>query len=312
MGIFDTYEGDFGKASGHFYIIGRVKKVVLGAYLTDSTPNPDYKSERDLGAIYFEALYSNKSGYTGDGSYSKPAYPMFSFIRQYPNTGEIVLIFPGPSPDLNDNIQNQDLWYLPTFAVWNSVHHNVFPNMNEYASYLKNVSAQGFTGPIQPKMPKIPQGYTFQEIDDGIRSLRPFEGDTILQGRWGQSIRMGSTVSELKKTNSWSSGKNTDGDPEDGKPITIILNEQRKLNVAEQTSPVIVEDINRDGSAMYLTAGQIINLIDLANFPKRSYSLDTSLSEQEQITLVVESIPTTNEMVSANEQDSRSLNSNSN
>ena len=310
MGIFDTYEHSFGKASGHFYTIGRVKKVILGAYLTDSTPNPDYKSERDIGAIYFEALYSNKSGYTGDGNYSKPAYPMFGFLRQYPTIGEIVLIFPGPSPDLNDNIQNQDLWYLPSFAIWNSVHHNVFPNMNDYANFLKNVNKPGLTGPIKPEVPKIPQGYTFQELDAGIRSLRPFEGDTIIQGRWGQSIRMGSTVSQLKKTNSWSSGKDKDGKPIDGNPITIILNQQRKLNSAEETSPVIVEDVNRDGSAIYLTSGQIINLIDINNFPVKSYSLDTSLSEQEQINLTIESIPTTNEMVSANSQDQNSLGTN--
>jgi hypothetical protein len=309
MGIFDTYEHDFGKSAGHFHIIGRVKKVILGSHLTDTTLDPDYKSERDLGAIKFEALYSNKSGYTGDGSYSKSAYPMFGFLRQYPTIGEIVMIFPGPSPDLNDNIQNQDLWYLPTFAVWNSVHHNVFPNIEEYAKYIKNVSKENFTGPVKPEMPKVPQGYTFQEIDAGIRSLRPFEGDTIFQGRWGQSIRMGSSVSQLKKTNSWSSGKDKDGNPIDGKPITIIINQQRKLNSAEETSPVIVEDINRDGSAIYLTAGQIINLIDISKFPQKSYSLDTSLSEQAQATITVESIPTTNEMVSAVDQDQRALNS---
>jgi hypothetical protein len=303
MGIFDTFEHDFGKATGHSYTVGRVKKVVLGSYLTDTVRNPDYKSERDLGAIYFEALYSNKSGYTGDGSYSKPAYPMFSFIRQYPTIGEIVLIFPGPSPDLNDNIQNQDLWYLPTFAVWNSVHHNVFPNMAEYGKYLKNTSQEGFTGPMQPVVPKVPQGYTFQEIDDGIKSLRPFEGDTILQGRWGQSIRLGSTVSELRKTNSWSNVKDTDG-----KPITIILNEQRKLTKAEINSPVIVEDINRDGSAIYLTAGQSINLSDLNAFPHRSYEFTNSANEQQQTILTVESVPTSNEMQSAASQDEKSLN----
>ena len=303
MGIFDTFEHDFGKSAGHSYIIGRVKKVVLGSYLTDTVRNPDYKSERDLGAIYFEALYSNKSGYTGDGDYSKPAYPMFSFLRQYPTIGEIVLIFPGPSPDLNDNIQNQDLWYLPTFAIWNSVHHNVFPNMSEYAKYLKNTSQGDFTGPIKPVVPKIPQGYTFQEIDEGIKSLRPFEGDTILQGRWGQSIRLGSTVSELRKTNSWSNVKDTDG-----KPITIILNEQRKLTKAETNSPVIVEDINRDGSAIYLTAGQSINLTDLIAFPHRSYEFNNSANEQQQTILTVESVPTSNEMQSAASQDQKSLN----
>lgn len=302
MGIFDTYEHQFGKASGHFYVIARVKRIVLGAYLTDELPNPDYKSERDLGAIYFEALYSNKSGYTGDGVFSKPAYPMFSFIRQYPNIGEIVIIFPGPSPDLNDNVQNQDLWYLPTFAIWNSVHHNVFPNMSEYSKYVTEVKDDKFIGPPKGEVPKIPQGYTFQELDKGIKSLRPFEGDTVLQGRFGQSIRFGSTVSKLKKTNGWSSKKDSDG-----KPITIIVNEQRQLTSAEINSPVIVEDINRDGSSIYLTSGQILTIPDLSKFPNRSYSLDTSFSEQEQLTLKVETIPVTNEINSAASQDQSSF-----
>ena len=51
-------------------------------------------------------------------------------------------------------------------------------------------------------------------------------------------------------------------------------------------------------------------LIDINNFPVKSYSLDTSLSEQEQINLTIESIPTTNEMVSANSQDQNSLGTN--
>ena len=136
-GFFDKYEGSYGKSTGHYYIIGRVKRIVLGANLKSGQPNPDYNHEKDLGAVYFETLYSNKSGVKGTSSTSRPAYPIHSFVRQYPTIGEIVLIFPGPSSDLNDGTDRQDLWYMPPFGIWNSPNSNVFPNMEEYAKQPK-------------------------------------------------------------------------------------------------------------------------------------------------------------------------------
>lgn len=297
--LFNTYDFSSGRGTGHSYIIGRVKKVVLGANYTDTEVNLDYEHERDLGKIFFEALYSNKSGVTGDGSYSKPAYPMFSFLRQYPLVGEIVLIFPGATADLNDNIQNQDLWYISAFSVWNSVHQNVFPNLQEYANFVQTVASPQTSTSQTPTMPPVPQGFTFEEKDEGIKSLRPFEGDTIFQGRFGQSIRLGSTVPQLKNTNFWSSGKTS----QSGDPITIILNSQRKFTTIEKQSPVTVEDINRDGTSIYMTSTQTINITGLNSFPRRSYANNASFDPQVQQVIKVELPPVTNDFKSAQEQD---------
>ena len=299
MSLFNTYDFQSGRGTGHSYIIGRVKKVVLGANYTDTEVNLDYEYERDLGKIFFEPLYSNKSGVTGDGSYSKPAYPMFSFIRQYPLIGEIVLIFPGATADLNDSIQNQDLWYISAFSVWNSVHQNVFPNLQEYADFVQTVASPQTSTTQTPTMPPVPQGFTFEEKDDGIKSLRPFEGDTIFQGRFGQSIRLGSTVPELKNTNFWSSGK----DSKSGDPITIFVNSQRRFTSIEKQSPVTVEDINRDGTSIYMTSTQTINITALNSFPRRSYSANSSFDPQVQQVIKVELAPKTNDFKSAQDQD---------
>jgi len=306
MGIFDVYQGNAGSGTPSSHIIGRVKRVVLGANYTDATPNPYYKSERDLGAIYFEPLYANKTGLDANDSFSKPAYPIFSFIRQYPNVGEIVLIMYGPSPDLNDNISNQDLWYFPTFAIWNSVHHNVFPNLEEYKGVVeREIYKNGYNtvDPTKLSLPKMPQGSTFQERDEGIKSLRPFEGDTIIQGRYGQSIRFGSTVPELKKVNTWSNGSGR------GNPITIIVNSQKSLTKVEKDSPVTVENINRDGSSIYLTSGQDIEIEDLNLFPRRSYSETNKFNPQKQEVTTVETLPKSNDITSPADQDKNAINS---
>ena len=71
-----------------------------------------------------------------------------------------------------------------------------------------------------------------------------------MQGRWGNTLRLGSTVKEPKISNPWSRNG------EDGDPIIILKNGQHE----EGTDPWIpqVEDINTDKSSIYLTSTQAI------------------------------------------------------
>jgi len=294
--MFNEFDSLLTKGGGSQFIVGRVKKLVLGEYLVDKKLNPNYYSEKSMGAIYFEPLYNNKSEAGGESAFSKPAFPMFSFIRQYPNIGEIVLIFPGPSSDLNDGKSKQDLWYMPAFSIWNSPNHNVFPDLREYADYLNKKLAEPGYSNSSKDFPDIPQGYTFSERSN-VKFLRPFEGDTILQGRWGQSIRFGSTVNTLKSINPWSKSGFS------GDPITMIVNSQKDYTTAESNSPVTVEDINRDGSSIYLTSGQEISILDLNLFPNRSYSQGKAFNPQVQEVITIEEIPNSIDFVSPLDQD---------
>ena len=95
----------FQKISGNAkqLLVARVKKIILGPTLTDNEADPDYRSEKDLGAILYELLYSGKSNTDSTSRTSKLAYPVYGFLRQYPVVGEIVLLVSGPTADLNDS-----------------------------------------------------------------------------------------------------------------------------------------------------------------------------------------------------------------
>lgn len=292
-----SLDSNNGQFNGQYFQIGRVKSIVLGPYKGGTEErDPDWGSPVDVGKIKYEILYSTL-GTSKSQEVSEPAWPMFNFIRQYPVVNEIVLIFAGPSEKLNDRASNQQFFYLPPYSLWNRANHGAFPNMSEYSDFLKQYNnIQGYSGNAVSGSP-LPLGYTFQE-NQQVRNLQPFEGDTIMQGRFGQSIRFGSTVPTLKRDNTWSnSGKN-------GDPITIILNSQRQENPGLKFNN-IVENINKDGSAIYMTSTQEIFLEDINNFPLNSFG--TPITPLSQPTLRVPSRPISNEVVAPNVQDKASI-----
>jgi hypothetical protein len=260
-----TPQGGAGDIRGQYFLIGRVTSVVLGEFFDDGkTKNPDYFSPADMGKIDFEILYSgintNKTN-----KVSKSAFPIFSFIKQYPIIGEIVYIVSGPSDGLNDNYKNQKLFYYPPFSLWNAVNHNAFPNMQQYADFLKSYSAEpGYEGSTDYSQAKLPLGVYFSESDK-VKSLKPFEGDSLIEGRFGQSIRFGSSNLYRGDNDTWSIGSPINVSNLN-KPITIIINGQGKPSVknSDKFSPT-VEDISRDDSSIYLTSGQILRTLNVSD-----------------------------------------------
>lgn len=300
--MFDVYNGGFSENNLQPFIIGRVNRVILGSRKTNDIEDYDYTCEKDLGAIYYEPLFVNKSENNQASDNSKPAYPIFGNVRQYPNIGEIVLIFAGPSSDMNDGSKRQDYYYFPPFATWGDPNHNVFPRLEVYAAQIENTRLNSDYEANEPEdNVSISQGFTFEE-NPKVKQLRPFEGDIIVQGRFGQSIRFGSSVPALNKYNTWSDSI------DNGKPITIITNKQRTPSSAEADSPTFFEDINRDGSSIYLTEDHLIPIVDLNLFPRRSYATKNSNNPQVVTAKLPEKYFKTNEFISATDQDNNSIN----
>jgi len=172
------------------------------------------------------------------------ARPLFTNVIQYPILNEIVMIFQAPSYDLNTDPQAKTYYYLTTVGVWNSVHHNIFPDINTFNKNLaKGVSQKEI----------LSLGNSFEEKID-IRNLLPEEGDVIVEGRWGNSIRFSSTTPQKQPNNSWSS------QGEIGSPITIIRNGQTTTDINPEPWVPVYEDINFDGSSIYMCSGQEIPL----------------------------------------------------
>ena len=314
MSIFgNNFKADKSGKFGQYFIIGRVKSIVQGpftrsiqAFITPDglpavrdvlEPNPDFTSWKDVGKIRYEIMYSNLSE-SKLKQVTEPAFPIFSFIKQYPLLGEIVLIMSGPSPNLNEDFNAKQLFYFPPYALWNGVNHNAFPNMEEYGQYVSKASSRPeFQGKTSTLAFRLPLGRTFIE-NEKIKTLRPFEGDIILESRFGQSIRFGSTVQGLKALNPWSEAGLT------GDPITIIRNGQGQPTDTDPFAATI-EDINKDDSSIYLTSSQKIVLEDLVNFPFDSYG--KTLLKQSQTILEIEQAPTSNDILSAQQQDSTAI-----
>lgn len=274
---------------GPTFIIARVVSIVMGPW------DPYYTKDSDIGVItQYQLLYSPMGrldvSLVSSGK-KKPILPMSGFINQYPLVNEMVMVFIGPSDGLNDDSRNYDLYYMYPFNVWRDSNQNAFPDLQNYANQmnqfanLPEYAGSQVTGSLF-------LGYTFNQKH--VRNLQPFEGDTILQPRFGQSVRFGSTVKDLKKSNTWSnSGEN-------GDPITIIVNQQGKRSSYKFDS--LVEDINRDGSSIYLTSTQQINIEDLDEFPIDSFG--TRISPETQV--IIEApipFPVVNFGTDASQQD---------
>jgi hypothetical protein len=210
-----------------------------------------------LGAIFYQIV--NQSGTNTDSSY---ALPYDSQIKTYPLVNEIVLLFSLPNQEIGVNTSNQSYFYLKPLGVWNHPHHDAYPNLvtsnNPQQSQDYKATDQGVvrrvtdgSTEVELNSPVNPSQNTFVEKAD-IHPLMPYMGDSLLEGRHGQSLRFGSTAkSKSEISNNWSAA-GTNGDP-----ITILRNGQ-PTKVSDRGWIPIVENISQDLSSIYLTSYQKI------------------------------------------------------
>lgn len=181
------------------------------------------------------------------------ARPLTGNFKNLPLINEIVYITALPNTEIESISSNTIEYYINIVSLWNHPHHNAFPTApNELPPTQQKDYIQTETGNVRrvtDQSTEIFLGKTFKERSD-IHPLLPFEGDIIYEGRWGNSIRLGSTVKDT--INNWSTtGSN-------GDPITIIRNGQG-IQTEEGWVPT-VEDINNDDSSIYVTSTQKIPL----------------------------------------------------
>ena len=186
------------------------------------------------------------------------AFPLFANIKTLPLINEVVFLISGPSGDYSSNSGKVKYYYLSTLNIWNSIHVNPTPNPyenlkpNSQNKSIAEIEAGSTNKSDEVDTNQFKPGTYFTEKSN-IYPLYPFEGDVIYEGRFGNSIRLGSTdiVDSENPTplNLWSTvGSN-------GDPITIFRNGQNPgLNSPAQSTTI--EEINKDLSSIYLTSTQ--------------------------------------------------------
>ena len=195
---------------------------------------------------------------------AKPLFPNNRFI---PTINEIVYILTLPNENIQSNISGIEYYYFQPINIWNSCHHNAIPNpignvfLPESQKRDYQQTEAGAARRVTDGGTEINLGKTFKERID-VKNLQPYEGDNIYEGRWGNSIRLGSTVLNGSIVNPWSS-VGTNGDP-----IIIIRNGQH--NDGKEAWIPQVENINKDKSSIYLTSTQKVP-IETSNTKYDSY-----------------------------------------
>ncbi len=206
-------------------------------YIKKYSENPSFDDNdvRFLGAIEFKR----------ESSISQEAYA-FPFDKNnmtYPILGETVMII----------VIGNDYFWLP-------YSNNHYPNyredyktseinkekpIEEVSSKNKNkeYSESKETGIANTPPVKTKSSEKAYKINDAIKFLNPKEGDTIISGRVGNTIRF----SEFHLT-------------EDGKTSSPSIFIRNKQNLELNSKPVgtlVDEDINKDGTSIYITSNKV-------------------------------------------------------
>jgi len=201
-----------------------------------------------IGSIYYRVIGSATSEESPD---SLPiAYPSQGSIKKKPLKGEIVVLESLPDSNLSTSTSSKKVYYTRTVDIWNHPSYNGYPD-----EFQPSTVGDLGRGVIEPTT---------------VNPLRPFQGDTLIEGRQGQSIRFTGFKTEL------ADGRNINpfvDDENNGKPLIVISNDQIST---DNGFDHIVEDVNEDSTSIYLTSDHTIPLNAASN--KRD-SYDTTKTD---------------------------------
>jgi len=237
----------------------RVKDIIL-----DNT-HPEFENYggwNGVGTIFYDAVNFPFASETAND-----AKPLFSNQKFYPLINELVSIVFLASTSTQDNTNIVTPYYLPSINIWNSQHHNALPDPTQEPNPNSQQDYNQSTVGVSQDVRRVNDNSTEIDLGEGFNEqintypLQAFIGDNLFEGRWGNSIRLGSTVQN--KPNEWSSiGEN-------GNPILIIRNGQPE-GITQDSWVPITENINGDQSSAYFTNGQKLP-IEMASETYTSY-----------------------------------------
>ena len=213
-------------------VYGRVVRSIL------TLSDPDCKDSSMLNGVFYRIPKTpgdetNDSGVDNTILFAKQGD---ASMRVIPMPGELVEIVPA----LGVNATGGKVMYWGRIInVWNHPHHNAVPDIKQQDWKDRLIGGQPEEATISP--------------------LQANPGDTLFEGRLGQSLRFGGYKGAQSKL--------IDGS-NDGKPIILISNGQAKTD--EGNTP-IEEDINQDYNSMHLLSNHKSDLT-ASNTKRDSYN----------------------------------------
>lgn len=222
-----------------------------------------YQSVSDIGKIRFRGIGAGSqltARYEED--VEAIAFPLDRSIVRYPIPGEMVMLYVSSGDvDLATVYGSEKpaptVYYSLIVAASKNVTYNSNPNFvgDQFTIAQDRVVSQKEAE--QRFDNKVRDISSFKQTDNKVKifkQLKPFEGDFILQGRFGNTIRFGSTSTAADTP--WSKPQSRSG--VSGDPIMVLrVDRENTVNTADMFTE---ENVNIDDSSIYLCSSQKIDV----------------------------------------------------
>lgn len=215
-------------------------------------PNSDlFESQKDIGKIRFRNLLYDLS--RPDKLCISTAMPLDRSMARYPFPGEEVLIFQafGEKERLLGAIIEDTYFYSFVISLTHNITANTYPFLE--ANYKQVDPSKLFPSKaieeirLDKKIEDLEMLKPLGTKDIVIRKqLQPHEGDFILQGRFGNTIRMAGSSAKTK------TGWSKEGMSGDG----IMMIRVEKDSTTKSENMLIEENIDTDDASIYLCTSQ--------------------------------------------------------
>jgi hypothetical protein len=198
------------------------------------------------------------------------ARPLDANIKNIPIKGEVVFITKGPTAYNSAGRPSKEYYYTNPVSIQSSVHHNGIPGVTSFLpdgadgrdKNTRDNASDGITNKVKERLQlKDTIDSKFGERID-VYPIQPYPGDVILEGRFGNSIRLGSTIDETRNypvKPHWKSGLGAVGNP-----VLIISNGTNPTD--KPFNDFIQEEIDKDDSTIWMTSGQAVKFTPGSEF----------------------------------------------
>ena len=204
--------------------------------------------------------------------------PLFPNYKNYPLVNEVVMVVALANSNFSNNFNRLTYYYINPINLWNSQETNPLPVPTQNVKSASQSKGYLETEAGNPNKPDSQENTTFRPgtyfVERGtVNPLYAFEGDTIIEGRFGNALRLGNTVPDniASLNNNWSVTGSL------GDPITILSN---GLHSESPSYNSVVENINEDKSSIYLTSTQKVPIEVASQNDYLSYSVAPTLPKE--------------------------------
>ena len=228
-----------------FYYAEVINSTETDTYVRDES-NPNQLFAIDVRVSYDE-----------NDDFITNVVPMSNNIKQIPIIGETVLIFQADNYQSSENGYRLQWYYMMPNNITSGINNNILP-IHSYGNQFQ-------------------EDLEFTDIvkDKPISPLQPYRGDLLIEGRWGNSLRFGSTI-EFKDNYSvtppWTGDKL-------GDPIIILSNNKDNKKLKQ----FVVESFEKNSMLMLTSTQKLVNF-QLENTRQiRKFTTESDFSKSQLI-----------------------------